>query len=76
MPGQLDQKNKRFQLNSIEKGISYDRVANDFLWLKDAGVVIPVYNVSEPKLPLVINEICLNCSFLMSDCLQAAIRIR
>lgn len=56
MPGQLDQKNKRFQLNSIEKGISYDRVANDFLWLKDAGVVIPVYNVSEPKLPLVINE--------------------
>ena len=56
MPGQLDQKNKRFQLNSIEKGISYDRVANDFLWLKDAGVVIPVYNVSEPKVPLVINE--------------------
>lgn len=43
MPGQLDQKNKRFQLNSIEKGISYDRVANDFLWLKDAGAVIPVY---------------------------------
>ena len=29
MPGQLDQKNKRFQLNSIGKGISYDRVEND-----------------------------------------------
>lgn len=56
MPGQLDQKNKRFQLNSIGKGISYDRVENDFLWLKDAGVAIPVYNVSEPKLPLIISE--------------------
>ena len=56
MPGQLDQKNKRFQLNVIGKGINYDRVANDFLWLKDAGVAIPVYNISEPKLPLVISE--------------------
>lgn len=56
MPGQLDQKNKRFQINSIGKGLSYDRVANDFLWLKDAGVAIQVYNISEPKLPLVISE--------------------
>ena len=56
MPGQLDQKNKRFQLNIIEKGVSYDRLKNDFLWLKDAGVAIPVYNVSEPKIPLVISE--------------------
>lgn len=56
MPGQLDQKNKRFQLNSLGKGISYDRVANDFLWLKDAGVAIPVYNISEPKSPLIISE--------------------
>lgn len=56
MPGQLSQKNKRFQLNSIGHGVSYDRVANDFLWLKDAGVAIPVYNISEPKPPLVISE--------------------
>lgn len=56
MPGQLDQKNKRFKLNCIGKGVSYDRVANDFLWIKDAGVVMPVYNISEPKLPLVISE--------------------
>lgn len=56
MPGQLDQKSKRFQINSIGKGLSYDSVANDFLWLKDAGVAIPVYNISEPKLPLVFSE--------------------
>lgn len=56
MPGQLDQKTKRFQFASIGKGLSYDRAENDFLWLKDAGVAIPVYNVREPKVPLVISE--------------------
>ena len=36
--------------------MSFNKVENDFLWLKDAGVVIPVYNVSEPKLPLMISK--------------------
>ena len=36
--------------------MSYDRLKNDFLWLKDAGVAIPVYNISEPKSPLIISE--------------------
>lgn len=56
MPSELDSKNKRFRLNVLGKGMSYDRVANDFLWLKDAGVALPVYNISEPKLPLKISE--------------------
>lgn len=56
MPGQLDQKTKRFQFASIGNGLSYNKAENDFLWLKDAGVAIPVYNVREPKLPLVISE--------------------
>ena len=46
MPGQLDSKNKRFKINTLGKGLNYDRVANDFLWLKDAGVAIPVYNIN------------------------------
>ena len=56
LPSQLNQKNKRFQLNKLGKGMSYNKIENDFLWLKDAGVALPVYNVSEPKLPLVISE--------------------
>ena len=56
MPGQLDSKNKRFKINTLGKGLNYDRVANDFLWLKDAGVAIPVYNINEPKLSLIISE--------------------
>ena len=29
---------------------------NDFLWLKNAGVAIPVYNVDDPVAPLKISE--------------------
>lgn len=56
MPGQLDQKVKRFKFSSIGKNLEYDRLENSFLWLKDAGVAIPVYNINEPKVPLVISE--------------------
>lgn len=56
MPSELDCKNKRFRLNVLGKGMNFDRVVNDFLWLKDAGAALPVYNVSEPKLPLRISE--------------------
>lgn len=56
MPSELNSKNKRFRLNVLGKGMNFDRVVNDFLWLKDAGAALPVYNVSEPKLPLKINE--------------------
>ena len=56
MAGQLNSKSKRFHLNTLGKGMNYDRVVNDFLWLKDAGVALPVYNIQEPKLPLKMSE--------------------
>ena len=56
MASELDSKSKRFHLNTLGTGMNYDRVVNDFLWLKDAGVALPVYNVKEPKLPLKMNE--------------------
>ena len=56
MPGQLNQNTKRFQFSKVGKGLDYKHTENDFLWLKDAGVAITVYNISEPKLPLVISE--------------------
>lgn len=31
------------------------RYASDFMWLADAGVALPCYNVTEPKAPLAIN---------------------
>ncbi|MGN1381820.1 MAG: ATP-binding protein [Eubacterium sp.] len=51
-PSELSEKNKRFQLNHLGSGMSYDRTENSFLWLKDAGVVLPVYNVTQPTIPL------------------------
>lgn len=56
MPSQLDQKNKRFRLNVLGDKMNYDRAENSFIWLKDAGVAIPVYNLNEPKLPFILNE--------------------
>lgn len=56
LPSELDAKNKRFILKSLHDHAKYDRYENCFLWLKDAGVAIPVYNVDEPKVPLKLSE--------------------
>lgn len=56
IPTELDAKNKRFILKNLNEHAKYGRYENSFLWLKDAGVAIPVYNVSEPKMPLKLSE--------------------
>ena len=56
IPSELDAKNKRFILKRLNEHAKYERCKNSFLWLKDAGVAIPVYNVSEPKVPLKLSE--------------------
>ena len=56
IPSELDAKNKRFILKNLNEHAKYDRYQDSFLWLKDAGVVIPVYNVNEPKVPLKLSE--------------------
>lgn len=56
VPSELDAKNKRFILKNMNEHARFDRYKDSFLWLKDAGVVIPVYNVSEPKPPLKLSE--------------------
>ncbi len=56
LPSELDSKNKRFILKSLNEHAKYGRYADSFLWLKDAGVAIPVFNVSEPKQPLKLSE--------------------
>lgn len=54
IPPELDAKNKRFILKNLNENAKYDRFHNSFLWLKNAGVAIPVYNVEEPKAPLLL----------------------
>ena len=56
IPAELNKQNKKFVFTMLDKELKFDRYENSFLWLKDAGVAIPVYNVREPKVPLVISE--------------------
>lgn len=48
------QKNKRFILKRLNENAKFERYQNSFLWLKNAGVALLVYNVEEPKTPLVL----------------------
>lgn len=54
IPSELNAKNKRFILKNLNEKTKFSRLVNDFLWLKNAGVAIPTYNVEEPKLPLLL----------------------
>lgn len=56
IPSELDAKNKRFILKNLNEHAKFQRYEDSFLWLKDAGVAIPVYNVNEPKPPLKLSE--------------------
>ena len=56
MPAQLDSQSKRFNFSTIAPKGTYERYKDDFLWLIDAGVAIPVRNVREPKHPLRLVE--------------------
>ena len=40
----------------LDRELKFDRYENSFLWLKDAGVALPVYNVEEPVIPLLISK--------------------
>lgn len=56
IPSELDAKNKRFILKNLNDRARYSRYEDSFLWLKDAGVAIPTYNVNKPEAPLKLDE--------------------
>lgn len=56
IPSELNNKNKRFILKKLNEHISFGRHESDFIWLKDADMALPVYNVEEPVSPLKLNE--------------------
>jgi hypothetical protein len=52
IPAELNKQNKKFVFTMLDKELKFDRYENSFLWLKDAGVALPVYNVDAPVIPL------------------------
>lgn len=56
IPSQLNDKNRRFYVNALDRYAKLNRYENSFKWLSDAGVALPCYNVSAPQPPLKLNE--------------------
>ncbi len=52
IPSQLLKQNKRFNYSDIRKKLRFEKVESTFLWLTYAGVAIPVYNATEPRVSL------------------------
>lgn len=56
LPSELNAKNKRFILKELNSKARFASYESSFLWLRDAGVALPTYNVEEPKLPLLLSK--------------------
>ncbi|MCQ2264764.1 MAG: ATP-binding protein [Bacteroidales bacterium] len=56
IPSELDAKNKRFVLKNLNEHSRFSKYENGFLWLQNAGVALPTYNVEAPTSPLKLEE--------------------
>ena len=67
MPAELNEKNKRFKIADIDKSLRYERMSDSFTWLWKAGVALPVFNATEPVLPLMLNKKSTLFKLFLSD---------
>lgn len=56
IPSELNAKNKRFILKSLNENFRFSKFSNSFLWLKEAGVALPTFCVDEPVAPLLLSK--------------------
>ena len=56
IPSELNAQNKRFILKNLNEKARFSRYENSFLWLQRAGVGLPIYNVEEPQMPLLLSK--------------------
>ena len=56
MPSQLLKQNRRFNYSDIKKGLKFEKLESSFLWLVSAGIAIPTYNATEPRVSLSQNK--------------------
>ncbi len=52
IPAELNSQNKRFILKKLNENLKFSRYENSFIWLREAGVALPAYNIESPTLPL------------------------
>lgn len=68
LPSELNSKSKRFTLSKIGNQYETRKADNDFMWLANAGIATPVYNVDEPKVPLLLSKNSRLLKLFCSDC--------
>lgn len=56
IPSELNSKNKRFILKNLNENFKFSRYEHSFIWLKEAGVALPVYCAQEPVPPLLLSK--------------------
>ena len=67
IPSELNSKNKRFILKNLNENFRFSRYEHSFIWLKEAGVALPVYCVQEPEVPLVLSKATNLFKLFLSD---------
>ena len=56
IPNQLQKHDRKFRLADLEEEARFRGYEDAFFWLKEAGVMTPCYNTSEPSLGLKMNK--------------------
>lgn len=56
IPSELNAQNKRFVFKNLHDKARFDNHRDDFLWLKQADMALPTYNVDTPVYPLKMSE--------------------
>lgn len=83
IPDQLSSKNRRFVSSQVldKNYLKNNKIEEEFLWLKAAGVAIPVYHVNEPVIPLRLSVerktmrlFCSDVGLLISQLVDTRIR--
>lgn len=67
IPSELNQKNKRFIMKSLNEHFKFSRYKNSFIWLKDAGMALPVHCAAEPVVPLLLSKATNLFKLFLSD---------
>lgn len=56
LPEELNKKNKRFFVADLKPGGRYERLEDNFVWLKEAGIGLFCSAVTDPRVPLGLSQ--------------------
>ena len=57
IPAELNAQNKRFFLKKLNENLKFNRYEDSFIWMREAGVALPTYNVESPTIPLELAKV-------------------